>query len=247
VVANINTNTTSGAPVSVLLPASDANANPLTLRIVSQPHHGSVGLSNTVATFFPEPGFTGTDQFTFAARDGTSDSNLATGTVSVVQGPFAISAEALVPADYPAGWPVPFTVVSAPSNVLATVAYQWNYGDGSTLGIKASETHVYSAPGNYAWRIVSSVSDGLTTAFATNQGSIVIVAPMEAGLRKPSGFVEISWPALSAQAVLEETAMLSPTPTWMASTNHVTVAADRWSTAVAPTGQTRFYRLRHVQ
>jgi hypothetical protein len=52
---------------------------------------------------------------------------------------------------------------------------------------------------------------------------------------------------LSAQAVLEEAAWLNPTPTWVASTNPVVVAADRWSATVAPTGQTRFFRLRHVQ
>ncbi|MCU0788118.1 MAG: Ig-like domain-containing protein, partial [Verrucomicrobia bacterium] len=247
VVASLTTNTTSGAPISFPLPASDPNANPLTLRIVSQPHHGSVGLSNAVATYFPEPGFIGTDQFTFAARDGTSDSNLGTGTVSVAQGPFAITATTLVPDDYPAGWPVPFTVASTPSNVWGAVAHQWNYGDGSAPGTHAHEAHVYSAPGSYAWLIVSAVSDGLTTVSVTNSGNIVIGNPMEATVRKPAGGVEISWPALSAQAVLEEAAWLNPTPTWVASTNPVVVAADRWSATVAPTGQTRFFRLRHVQ
>ena len=102
-VANLSTNTTSGSPVGLVLTAGDPNGNPPSFRIVPQPHHGSVGLSNTVATYFPEPGFTGSAHFTFAARDGFSDSNLGTGTVRVAQGPFAISAVALVPPEYPAG------------------------------------------------------------------------------------------------------------------------------------------------
>ena len=70
-------------PVSAILQASDADGNGLTLRIVSQAAHGTVGLSGTMATYFPEAGFSGVDTFTFAAWDGSTDSNLGTITVSV--------------------------------------------------------------------------------------------------------------------------------------------------------------------
>jgi len=77
---NVNT------PVSVALRASDADGNALTLRVVSQPAHGTVGLSGTAAEYFPDPDFTGIDTFTFAAWDGSTDSNLATVAVTVGQG-----------------------------------------------------------------------------------------------------------------------------------------------------------------
>jgi hypothetical protein len=112
VVAGISTNTTSGQLVAVTLPASDANGNTLTFRVVSQPAHGSVGVSNRVATYFPDPGFVGGDFFTFTAHDGFSDGNLATGTVTVAQGPFAIVAAALVPSSVPLDWPAPFGVTA---------------------------------------------------------------------------------------------------------------------------------------
>ena len=246
-VANLVTNTTSGAPVRFTLPASDPAGDPLTLCIVSQPQHGSVGLSNAFATYIPEPGYIGPDEFTFAARDGFSDSNLGTGTVSVVQGPFAISAVALVPPDYPAGWPVPFGVVSTPSNVLGTVSHQWSFGDDSPVGTQAHEAHTYTAAGSFHWSVVSSVSDGVAIARATNSGSITITDPVAAALRPAGGDVEISWPATSAQAVLEEAGALSPGSSWSASSNAVVIASGRWTTSAAPAGQTRFYRLRHVQ
>ncbi|MGA8278208.1 MAG: Ig-like domain-containing protein [Rhodanobacteraceae bacterium] len=72
-----------GTPVAIALSATDADGDALTLRIVSQPAHGTVALSVTTATYFPERGFTGTDTFTYAAWDGDTDSNLGSGIVEV--------------------------------------------------------------------------------------------------------------------------------------------------------------------
>jgi hypothetical protein len=80
--------TTPGTPAPLTLTSTDADGNPRTYRIVSQPQHGSVALAGNVATYFPEPGFTGPDLFTYAAHDGFSDSNL--GTVSVTIGSPAV-------------------------------------------------------------------------------------------------------------------------------------------------------------
>ena len=65
VVTNVATNTANDQSRSPsTLPATGAN---LTLRIISQPAHGSVGVNGQVATYFPDPGFVGIDTFTFAA------------------------------------------------------------------------------------------------------------------------------------------------------------------------------------
>jgi hypothetical protein len=82
VVTDTSASTTLATPVTVSLSASDADGNALTLRVVSQPSHGTVGLAGAEATYFPDSGFNGDDAFTFAAWDGSTDSNL--GTVSVV-------------------------------------------------------------------------------------------------------------------------------------------------------------------
>ena len=99
-VTGVVTNTTNDKSVDMLLPVTGAGAYP---RIITQATNGSVGLNtNThVATYFPNPGFVGTDRFTFAAYDGARNSTLATGTVTVAQGPFSIGAVRPCPADLP--------------------------------------------------------------------------------------------------------------------------------------------------
>jgi len=80
--------TTAYVPVSVPLAATDADGNPLSYRVVSQPANATVALSGSGATIHPLPGFVGSDAFTFAATDGSTWSNLATVSVGV-DGSFA--------------------------------------------------------------------------------------------------------------------------------------------------------------
>ncbi|MEO8459595.1 MAG: Ig-like domain-containing protein [Dokdonella sp.] len=72
-----------GQAVTIPLIASDSDGNTLTLRVVSQPTHGTAGLAGTTATYFPEVGYSGSDTFTFAAWDGATDSNLASVSITV--------------------------------------------------------------------------------------------------------------------------------------------------------------------
>ncbi len=74
-----------GQPTAVTLSATSPQGSSLTYRVVSQPQHGTVGLTGNAATYFPEDGYTGSDSFTWAAWDGQLDSNLATVTLSVNQ------------------------------------------------------------------------------------------------------------------------------------------------------------------
>jgi hypothetical protein len=82
-VANLTLTTQSGTQAGVRLQGSDADGNTLTYRIVSQPSHGTVGLTGSHATYFPEAGFTGPDSFTYAAWDGSVNSNLGSVVVTV--------------------------------------------------------------------------------------------------------------------------------------------------------------------
>ena len=82
VVKNASLIAKPGLTASIILGATPATA---IIRIVSQPQHGTVGLVGTTATYYPEPGYVGSDSFTFAARDSSNsvDSNLGTVTVSI--------------------------------------------------------------------------------------------------------------------------------------------------------------------
>ncbi len=55
----------------------------VTLRIVQQPAHGTVGVVGTTVTYYPFGGYKGADTFTYAGSNGTRDSNLGTATVTL--------------------------------------------------------------------------------------------------------------------------------------------------------------------
>jgi 6-phosphogluconolactonase (cycloisomerase 2 family) len=74
------------SPVTVSLHCTDADGDPLTLSIVSRPHHGKLGPVNAKAhkvSYAPAKGFHGVDTFTFRASDGTNLSPPATAAIVV--------------------------------------------------------------------------------------------------------------------------------------------------------------------
>ncbi|KAF0219268.1 MAG: putative hemagglutinin/hemolysin [Geobacteraceae bacterium] len=77
VITNRNTAT------AVTLAASDVDGDTLTYSVVSQPSHG--GLSGTAPnlTYTPSTRYSGSDNFTFKANDGTVYSNVATVSITV--------------------------------------------------------------------------------------------------------------------------------------------------------------------
>jgi PKD repeat protein len=157
----------------VTLAATDADGNALTFRIVSQPANGTVSLSGRTATYYPFAGFSGTDTFTYAAWDGSIDSNLATVTVAVASPPpCAISAAASAPTTGTVGTAVPFTASATASNCSSAVAYDWNFGDGSARASTQNAMHAYASPGTFTWTMTAS-ADGVTSV---RTGAITISA-----------------------------------------------------------------------
>jgi hypothetical protein len=71
------------APVAIPLSATDPDGNALTFRLIRQPANGTVALSGSTATLYPEPGFVGGDAFSFGAADGSTWSNLAAVSIQV--------------------------------------------------------------------------------------------------------------------------------------------------------------------
>ncbi len=83
----VATDQSLSTPVDTALPvtlaATDANGDPLTFAVVSQPANGTLTGTAPDLTYTPAAGFTGSDSFTFTANDGTADSNVATITIQV--------------------------------------------------------------------------------------------------------------------------------------------------------------------
>ena len=237
-VTNVSTNTTNDQSVGIPLPVTGAGA---TLRIISQAANGSVGLNtNTgVATYFPNAGFVGTDQFAFTAYDGSKNSTLATGTVTVAQGPFSLGAVAHVPPTYPAAWPVAFVVVPTVTNNAAPMTFDWNFGDGSADSTNQYAAHAYALPGTYNWSVTSTLSTATTTA----NGTIVIGDPALLSAAHTGSQVTLTWPNTIADTLLEGTSVLGPSAQWLWVTN--TPAAGPSSLSLTlPAAGSEFFRIR---
>ncbi|TAL07259.1 MAG: hypothetical protein EPO07_00515 [Verrucomicrobia bacterium] len=239
---NLATNTLNSQSLAFVLPVGGGGA---TARIIAQPAHGSVGLSNNVATYFPEAGFVGNDTFTFAAWNGSKNSILATGTVAVAQGPFSISARTLVPTNYPANWAVPFAIVATPVNVNATPTYDWNFGDGSAHSTNQYPTHSYSTVGNFNWSVTARLQSGATVVTTNLTGTIAITAPVSVLARVEGNSVGISWSLTMGDVLLEQSSSLGADAHWVVATN-APVSADGKVSVSLPSVGSQFYRLRKL-
>ena len=83
---SITTNTNQVTKIT--LSATDKDKNDLTAAIVDKPTHGSLSSINQatgVVTYTPNPGYAGTDKFTFKVNDGKADSNNGIVSITVKQ------------------------------------------------------------------------------------------------------------------------------------------------------------------
>ncbi len=80
--ANPVNETSDGGRVVIRLPASIGNGRPMAFNFPVAPTHGQMFVTNGVMTYVPDPGFTGTDTFSYAAHYG-NDSASAPVTITV--------------------------------------------------------------------------------------------------------------------------------------------------------------------
>ena len=74
-------------PTATFMEAYDPEEDPLLYVIVTPPAHGDLSACfGATCTYTPDPGYVGPDSFTWTANDGTADSNLATFSITVVEG-----------------------------------------------------------------------------------------------------------------------------------------------------------------
>ena len=81
-----NVSTTANVSVDITLTASDADEDPLTYTIDTNPSNGFITGEAPNITFTPSTNYTGPDSFTFHVNDGTEDSNTATVSINVATG-----------------------------------------------------------------------------------------------------------------------------------------------------------------
>ena len=69
--------------IAMTMIGSDIENDPLTFIIVSQPANGTLSGTGANLTYTANANFHGSDSFTFKARDGQADSNVATVSITV--------------------------------------------------------------------------------------------------------------------------------------------------------------------
>jgi len=128
-------------PVLIALVAVDVEFDPLTFILVDPPSNGEVIDGTSEFTYTPDPGFVGSDSFTFIANDGDLDSNLATVSITVTAGNLAPTADdqsvstaedndlaVTLTASDPELDPLDFSIVDSPANgILSGTAPDLTY------------------------------------------------------------------------------------------------------------------------
>ncbi len=77
------------------LTCTDPDGDALTLAIVDGPAKGSLGaIAGDAVTYTPDAGEFGSDSFTYAASDGTADSDPATVSITITRAPPAMTSRA---------------------------------------------------------------------------------------------------------------------------------------------------------
>lgn len=103
-----------------------------------------------------------------AAGSGSAD---ASGQIAVSADTCTLDCSAAVPATGSAGSPVSFSSTAYPGgSCQGTVAYDWDFGDGSAHSSQQSPTHTYAAANSYGWALTATVG----SARCARAGTIAI-------------------------------------------------------------------------
>ncbi len=154
--------------VSDLLPAEDGNSEPITFSILTEPLNGVVALTDATTgafTYTPNPNFNGADSFTFQASDGSTDSNIATVSITVA----AVN-------------DAPINTVPGPQNTLLNTALSFSAASSNALSVAdvdaSGDIQVdLSATGG---TLALGDTSGLTSVNGDGSDSVSMLGPQDA-------------------------------------------------------------------
>ncbi len=159
VAADQSAKTHEATPLDVVLSATDPEDDPLTFIVVTSPSHGALDdCSAGFCTYTPTVGFTGPDTFTWKANDGTSDSNIATFSITITPTWTPLQIAQAIASDSVTVTGASFAAL--PPNNFPNGVYTSSLSDfpidGSTFGIMTSgDANSIDQPGTFA-----SMDDG---------------------------------------------------------------------------------------
>lgn len=154
VATDVSATTPKNTTVNVTLLGTDPDGDFLVYVLVDDTANGALNFSGDLATYTPDPGFVGTDTFTYRVNDGEGNSNVATGKVTVKNtAPTADSKEVetnyitpiniVLTGSDPDSDPITFTIVDLPANGSFARLAEDLYEYTPSLGFSGTDTFTY--------------------------------------------------------------------------------------------------------
>ena len=182
------------AAPGVLANDTDANSNPLTAKLVGNVTHGTLTLkADGSFSYEPTAGYTGTDEFTYAANDGTSDSAAATVSIAVGDAPslFSDSFTRATSPEVGNGW----VETEATGAVVVLDGTRLSFADTSEAVMRPLVTHGFNevTSGYLDWEFeLDWTKTGTDDAYAVNM-QLGDGAQMNAGSTTAGVGVNLVW------------------------------------------------------
>ena len=172
----------------ITLTGSDPDGNTLTYILVSGPANGTLTGSGANRTYTPTLNFNGADNFTFKVNDGTTDSNIATVsiTVNAVNDP-PIANNQTVPFDL--NTPKAFTLIASDPDVGDVLAYILitSPANGSISGTAPNLTFTPDSGFIGSTSFTFKVNDGTTDSNIATVSLVLDIAGNEAPIAEDQG------------------------------------------------------------
>ena len=208
-----NVGTTAGTPVAVTLSGSDVETCELGFNVTTQPANGTIGgfssqpctagspnRDSATVVYTPDPGFSGTDSFSFQVTDGSGATSTATITVNV-SGSNTPPSASDVSATTQAGDPVTvtlsgsdaetceldFAVTQAPQHGTTGAVSNQGCNVGSPNSDTARVTYTPAAGFTGTDSFTYQVTDG-SGATATATATVTVTAPGQPIAATPTSF-----------------------------------------------------------
>lgn len=162
-------------PKTITLGATDADGNPLTYTVITQPANGILTGTAPNLIYTPNLNYNGTDSFTFRASDGVLNSNTATITITVTpvnDAPVANNQSVSTPEDTPKL--ITLTASDIENNAL-TFSIVGSPAHGTLSGSGANITYTPSANYFGSDSFTFKANDGLDSNIATVSISVTAV------------------------------------------------------------------------
>ncbi|WP_181028504.1 choice-of-anchor L domain-containing protein [Pseudoclavibacter sp. RFBA6] len=168
--ASQNLTTDIDTPLDITLTGDDAEGDPLTYTVLTQPENGTLSGEGADLTFTPADGFEGETSFTFTTNDGSVDSEAATVTITV--SPVVVTP---TPTETPTPTPTPTetTTPTPTSTATPTATVVPPVPTTSTPTWTPAPTSTHTTPPAAGGGLATTGADGFAPALAIGAGLLL--------------------------------------------------------------------------